>query len=253
MIETLLPSIVRRRLARMPALVCALDGATPEAAARRIPDVEDALRTFSTPLLRVEETAFRRYAFGPAVPTPRARRLVMAVNRVHVRDEHGERDGGDTVSFLRDDRRDATRLHMEGMEDMLWGLSSRRGVTRDAGALLATALGAMRSFATGEGVVDHGDAMESCRLANIHWNIARTHGPVDPAILPMIGPLRDVSAFPMVWSIRIDGDDVRLRPVIATADPKDMDMMTAMRAMAGAHRVMERARALGLASAEDEA
>lgn len=248
MIDTLVPRLLHLRIAHTPALVCAADSSvTPDAIAERIPGVEHALRMFSLPLVvRVREHGFRRYALRPILLGRWRSGVDLDIKRARIPEGDDLRDDGDTITFLRNGPR-PMRLRLDGMDDHLWGLSSGFGVARDAGSILATALGVLRSFATGIGIVDRCDALESCRLANIHWNLMRRNSDPDPKVLAMLGELRELSAFPMTWSIRIDEDHVRIRPVIAKADPDALDMLTAMRAVAGAHRIMERATALGIA------
>lgn len=250
MIETLVPRIAHLRIARTPTLVCAADAsATPEAIAERIPGVERGLRMFGLPTtMRVRERGFRRYALTPILVGRWTGSIDLDIIRAHIPEGDDLREDGDSISFRGHHPVRPLRIRFDGMQDNLWGLSSPSGVARDAGTILATGLGALRSFASGMGTVDRSDALESCRLANIHWNLMWRNGDTDPTIMDMLGGLRELSTFPMTWSIRIDDDgDMRIRPVIARADPDTVDMMTIMRAMAGAHRIMERAIALGIA------
>lgn len=253
MIDLLPSSIRRRRIARAPVLVAAREGTNRDGADALVPAAETLLRSFDlAPLIHAtSNTGWRSYRFETRTPFVPRRSIRIDIAHVTTGDAYGDedtkRDLGDTVLLRGTGPEGGVRIEIERMEDLLWGMMSRRAVLRTAGCLVATAVSVLRSYVDGTGEVALSDAVEACRLASLHHHRARVAAATDD--LAMLGPHRDIADFVPVWSIDVEPGILRMRPVIEKADPEGVNAIDILRMNAGDAAIADAARRCGITRA----
>jgi hypothetical protein len=231
---------MRRAAAEESVLVAMAQGTTAETLARHLPAAEALVRSFDGAfLMRMSEPGdWRTWNLDTrSIPFLTRRSIRLHVSRT---DEFARNDGDrdDVVSITGENPEGRVRIRVARIGDLLWSMMPRREVVRSAGMLAASALGALRSCVSGEGLIPMTDARESSRLASLHHHRERVSDTPD---LSMLGEPRHVSTFEIVWSIAAEADGFVVMPVIEMADPDEVGIVDLMRMTAGTARVDEAA------------
>lgn len=258
MIERILHSVGRARLARTPMLVSPVHGATIARAAELEPGIARMVGAFArTPLMKMRNLDFRSWGFD-AAGRPFLPKDSLAIRIARLKESDGttydvnsldhffadDRDGRDCINVTHAIGKEKTGIAVDGMHDMLWGMMSRRMLSQNAGIMAALALGVVRSFIDGKAVVAHADALDCSRVMRLHHLMST--GRIDTQTSRMIGQPRDFGEFHSVWSLRISGDRVVIRPIIADADAETFDPVSTIRMTQVEDRIAKQARSLGI-------
>jgi hypothetical protein len=257
-IERILHSVGRARLARTPTLVSPIDGATVARAAELEPGIARMVGAFArTPLMRMSEVEFRSWRFD-AGSRPFLPKDALGIRIARLKEDDGmgrasngldelfgQHDHGrDCVNVTHAVGKETAGIAVDGMPDMLWGMMSRRMLSQNAGVMAALVLGVVRSFIDGRAVVAHADALDCSRVMRLHHLMST--GRIDTQTSRMIGKPRDFGEFHSVWSLRISGNRVVIRPIIADADAETFDPVSTIRMTQVEDRIAKQAGSLGI-------